>query len=196
MSAYAHEPCIGLLELASIARGVEVVDAVMKAASVDVLFSRPFSPGKYALLVTGSVDDVRSGLRVGAEIAGEDLLDEIVIPNIADGVLACLSRPIAVPVLDAIGIVETSTIASTLLAADAASKRGSVTLFEMRFAQGIGGKSYFTLTGEVSDVEASILAGAESARERGTLVHRVVVPRPHESLRDVIARHEHPLGGS
>jgi microcompartment protein CcmL/EutN len=192
--AYEHEPCIGLLELSSIARGVEATDAVLKAASVRVLFARPFSPGKYALLVTGSVDDVRSSLLAGSEIAGDDALDEVLIPGVAGGVLDALSRPIEVPELDAIGIVETATIGSTLLAADAACKRSSVTLFEMRLAQGIGGKSYFTLTGEVSDVEAATLAGAAIAQERGHLIRRVVVPRPHESLRDVIAQHERPLG--
>ena len=56
--------------------------------------------------------------------------------------------------------METSTIAAAVEAADAAVKRGEVSLIELHLAQGIDGKSYFTCTGEVSDVEASIAAAS------------------------------------
>lgn len=188
-----HEPTIGLLELDSIAAGIEVTDSLLKEATVRPLFARPFSPGKYAVLFTGSVEDVKSALRRGHEIGADAVLDAMILPSVADGVLEALDRPIEVPPLDAVGIVETLTIGAALRAADAAVKRGSVDLIELRLAQGIGGKSYFTLTGEVSDVETATLAGATPEQERGLLIRRVVIARPHPEMRHWLAQHERPV---
>jgi microcompartment protein CcmL/EutN len=52
----------------------------------------------------------------------------------------------------------------------------------LRIANGLGGKSYFTLTGEVSDVRSAVEAGAGLAEERGLLVREVVIARPHADL--------------
>lgn len=193
MATYAHEPAIGLLEFSSIARGIEATDAVLKEATVRVLFGRPVSPGKYVVLITGSVEDVRSSLARGAASGRENLVDRLFLPGVHDGVLAALERPLVVPELDAVGILETFTVASTLGAADAAAKQAAVRLMEIRLARGIGGKSYVTLTGEVSDVEAAVDAGAAVAREQDLLLARVVIPRPNPGLRDVLARHDEPI---
>jgi microcompartment protein CcmL/EutN len=84
--------------------------------------------------------------------------------------------------LDALGIIETSTVASAVLAADAALKTAAVDLLELRIANGLGGKSFFTLTGEVSDVRSAVMAGASSAAESGRLLRDVVIARPHVDL--------------
>lgn len=193
MARYVHEPAIALLEVASIARGIEVTDRLLKEATVRVLFARPVSPGKYLVLFTGSVEDVKSSLRAGAERAGDSRIDELFLPGVHPGVLRALERPVGVPALDAVGIIETFTAASTLLAADAAAKKANVALVEVRLAQGIGGKSYVTMLGEVSDVESATLEGAALAERSGLLLARVVIPRPHPELRDVLANHERPI---
>ena len=193
MAKYTHEPTIGLLEFSSIARGIEVCDRVLKQASVNMLFARPVSPGKYVLLFTGSVDAVISSLRVGAEVGADLLVDQLLLPAVHNDVLAALERPVQVPTLDAVGVIETYTVASTLLAADAAAKMAHVHLIEIKLARGIGGKSYLTLTGEVSDVEAAVRAGGDLARSQGRLLETVVIPRPHQDLQDLLARHDEDL---
>lgn len=190
---YDHEPTIGLLEFSSIARGIEVADQVLKQAEVRILFARPVSPGKYVLLFTGSVEDVTSSLRVGSEWGAQVLVDRLLLPAVHDTVLRALERPVSVPPLDAVGIVETYTVASALLAADAAVKAARVELIEIKLARGIGGKSYFTLTGEVSDVEAAVGAGGRLAAEGGRLLDTVVIPRPHDEMRDLLGRHDEDL---
>ncbi len=45
-------PCIGLLELCSVARGIEVADAILWEAGIEMLFSSPVQPGKYVMLFT------------------------------------------------------------------------------------------------------------------------------------------------
>ena len=62
--------------------------------------------------------------------------------------------------LDAIGVIETTTVASSILSADAALKTATVDLIDIRIANGLGGKSFFTVTGEVSDVRSAVMAGA------------------------------------
>jgi len=180
----AVEPAIGLIELASVARGVEVADAVLWEARVELLFSTPVQPGKYVLLFTGGVQDVRAGLRRGVELAASDLLDQLLIPQLHEQVLPILRRRGGRinGQLDAIGVVETTSVASAIVACDLALKTASVDLLDLRIANGLGGKSFFTLTGEVSDVRSSILAGARSASERGLLARDVVISRPHPDL--------------
>lgn len=192
---YSHATTVGLLEFSSIATGIEATDRVLKEAAVEVLFARPVSPGKYVVLFTGTVDDVRSSLRAGAELREEDVVDRLFLAAVHEGVLRGLRRPVEVPELDAVGVIETFTVASAVLAADVAAKRAEVTVVELHLARGIGGKSYVTLTGEVSDVEDAVRAGASTAEQAGLLHRRVVVPRPHEALRDVLARHADPIGG-
>ena len=55
-------------------------------------------------------------------------------------------------------------------------------LLELRVANGLGGRSYVSVTGEVSDVRSSVLAGSKSAEGTGMLLRQVVVPRPHPDL--------------
>ena len=178
------EPCIGLLELSSVARGVEVADAVLWEAKVEMLFASPVQPGKYVMLFTGGVQDVRSAVRRGAELAGHDLVDELAIPQVHEQVVPMLRRRGGRinGQLDAVGVVETTTVASSIVAADLALKTSSVDLIDLRIANGLGGKSFFTLTGEVSDVRSAVASGARSAQEKGLLAREVVIARPHPDL--------------
>lgn len=176
--------CIGLLELCSVARGVEVADAVLKEARVEMLFATPVHPGKYVLLVTGGVQDVRASITRGAQLAANDLVDQLVIPQVHEQIVPMLRRKGGRinGSLDAIGVVETTTVASSILSADAALKTATVDLIDIRIANGLGGKSFFTVTGEVSDVRSSVATGARLAQERGLLARDVVIPKPHPDL--------------
>jgi microcompartment protein CcmL/EutN len=177
-------PCIGLLELCSIARGVETADAVLWQAAVELLFASPVQPGKYVMLFTGSVQDVSSALRRGAEQAGTDLVDELLIQQVHEQVEAGLRRRGGHidGKLDAIGVIETATVASAIVAADLALKTATVDLFDLRIANGLDGKSFLAVTGPVADVRSAVTAGAKSAEARGKLLRSVVIPRPHPEL--------------
>jgi microcompartment protein CcmL/EutN len=82
----------------------------------------------------------------------------------------------------AVAVVETFTICATVLAADSAAKAAQVTLVEMRLGQGLGGKAYFTMTGELDAVEAAADA-ARAAIESGLLVGIELIAAPHADLR-------------
>lgn len=179
----ALDVAIGVLETSSVARGIEVADAVLKEARVEMLFATPVHPGKYVMLYTGSVQDVRASTTRGAALAGGDLVDQLVIPQVHSQVVPMIKRTGRINgTLDAVGVVETNTVASTIASADVALKTATIDLVDIRLANGLGGKSFYVLTGEVSDVKSSVAAGAKVAQERGLLAREVVIPSPHREL--------------
>lgn len=188
VNPFLHEanlrPCLGLLELGSVAIGVEVSDEMLKGGQVELLVATPVQPGKFVALVTGEVDDVREALRGGTERAGSDLVDRLFLPQAHAQVPVALRRQGGVlsGELDAIGVLETSTVASAVAAADLAVKTAAVDLLALRIANGLGGKSYLTITGEVSDVRSSIVASGRAAESSGHLLRQTVVPNPHPEL--------------
>jgi microcompartment protein CcmL/EutN len=175
-------PALGVVELSSVARGLVVADAMVKKAPVELVFARAVSSGKFVVLVSGAVADVDEALACAIETAQASLVDRLMLPQAADGVLAALRRAApAVGAADAIGIFETFSVASSLLAADAAAKAAQVEVAELRLADGLGGKAYFVVAGAQADVEAAMFA-AEHVTATGMLLAREVIARPHEDL--------------
>jgi len=87
-----------------------------------------------------------------------------------------------VEALEALGILESFSVAALIEGADAAVKTASVQLIEIRLAMALGGKAFVTMTGDVAAVEAAIDAGAAVVGRKGMLVNKVVIPRPRPEL--------------
>ena len=177
---------IALVETVSVAVGMRVADEMAKTAPVEILESTPICPGKFMVLVAGLVSPVEAALKRGAEVGGDVVVDTMMIPNVHPQVFPAILCASEVTELGALGVVETFTVASTLLAADAAAKAAPVTLIEARLAKGLAGKAYFTMTGEIYEVEASMEAALAIVKRGGNLVRSVVIPRPHESLGETL----------
>jgi len=180
------EPAIGMLEFNSICKGIETCDAMLKESAVELVQAMTICPGKYFVLITGDVDAVRSSLGRGREVAGVHLVDTFLIPNAHPQIFPALTSSTTVESLGALGVIETFSAASTILAADAAVKAAAVDLLEIRLANGMGGKSFVTLTGDVGAVEAAVAAGNAMVEEEGWLVHSTVIPRPHPTMGKVV----------
>jgi microcompartment protein CcmL/EutN len=179
-------PAIGLVELNSIARGIMVMDAMLKKAPVKLIEAMPICPGKYMVLIAGEVAPVESSLKVGLEVGAGYVVDELFLPNVHQQVLPAILALTEVGELEALGIMETFSIAASIVAADAAAKAADITLIEIRLAKGLGGKAYVTLTGEIADVEAAVAAGTRLAAPKGLLLTQVIIPAPHDELTDKI----------
>jgi microcompartment protein CcmL/EutN len=173
---------IGLVETISIAIGIKVTDELVKTAPVEILESTAVCPGKFMVLVAGAVSSVEAALRRGVEVGGDVVVDTLFIPNVHPEVFPAILGASDVEVLDALGVVETFTVAATILGADAAAKAAPVRLIEIRLAKGLGGKAFFTMTGEVYEVEAAMEAALAIARAGGNLVRSALIPRPHGDL--------------
>lgn len=179
---------IALLELSSIAIGHLTLDALLKQADVELLAARPVSPGRWIILFTGSVDDVTSALRRGVEVAGAALVDRLFIPDVDARLLALAAgQPVELPAPDALGTIETLTVASAIVAGDVAAKTASISPLSVGLARGLGGKCWVTFCGELSDVSAAVDAGAGGAAAAGLLVERVLIPRPDERMFAVLS---------
>lgn len=175
-------PALGVVETSSVARGLVVADAMVKKAPVELVFARPVSSGKHVILVSGAVADVEEAMACAIEAAAAALVDRLTLPQAAGPLLAALRREAPAPLAgDALGIFETFSVASTLLAADAACKAAAVELAELHLADGLGGKAYFVVAGAQADVEAALLA-AEHVTATGMLLARELIARPHDDL--------------
>ena len=88
---------------------------------------------------------------------------------------------------DALGMIETKGFAAMVEASDAMVKAAKV---EIVGYEKIGG-GYVTaiVRGDVAAVKAATEAGAKGAQRVGELVSVHVIPRPHDSIEDVL-----PLG--
>lgn len=174
---------IGLLELKNITKGILAADAMLKAANVELILSQPLCPGKYVVMVGGDVGAVQSAVRSGKSTAGtENVVDEFVLPNIHVDVIQALSGCTAVKEIRALGVIESYSVASAVVAADTAAKAANVKLLEVRLARGMGGKAIVSLTGEVGAVTAAVRAGSNLIKDSGFLVDQLVIPAPHHSL--------------
>lgn len=173
---------IGMIELTSIARGIYATDLMIKAAFVDVASATPVCPGKYIAIVYGDVGAVQNAVSVGMETAGEFLVDSIVIPNIHPDVFPAITATSMPEKIRALGIMESFSIATMIIAADAALKAAAVQAMELRLGSGLGGKAYFTFTGEVSAVDSAVRAGKAIALEKGLLVDVETIPSPSKKL--------------
>jgi microcompartment protein CcmL/EutN len=177
-------PSLALVEVASIARGHRVADAMVKRAPVELLRCDPVSPGKLLVLVAGEVASVDEAFRAGLEIAGDATLDKLYLPQAhaqLPGALRGEARAGDAAGVAALGVVETRTVAATILAADAAVKAARVRLIEMQLARGIGGKAYFVVTGALDEVEASVEA-AVGAVDAAAVYATEIIAAPHADL--------------
>lgn len=172
---------IGLVELNSIASGIETADTMLKAAQVEAIFCRTVCPGKYVILIGGDVAAVESSVKAGVE-SGDAVVDTFILPNVHPSVIRAISAATPDIHIGALGVIETFSLASSIVAADTAVKAADVELLEIRLGLAIGGKSYVTLTGDVGAVKAAVEAGAVTASEKGLLVNKTVIPSPSKHL--------------
>ncbi len=178
---------IGLIEYSSIAKGIGSADAMVKAADVELVLSRTICSGKFINLVAGDVQAVKSSIADGETYAQESVIDTFIIPNVHPDVFPALTGSTGVEKLEALGIIESFSVASLIEGADAAAKAAEVKLIEIRLAMALGGKAFVTMTGLVGAVETAVAAGAEVVSRNGMLVNTVVIPSPREELlRDIL----------
>ncbi len=177
------EPALALLEFASIAIGVLAGDAMVKQSPVEVTYAGTVHPGKYLVLVGGDIASVEEAFLRGREIGSAFLLDEVFLPGVHSEVVASLKGCRKPAHGDAIGVVETLTVASLLGAADVGVKGADVSLLEIRIADRLGGKAYCVFSGSLSAVEAAVDLAEASIVNPAHLVARVVIPQVHEEMR-------------
>lgn len=173
---------IGMVEFNSIARGIYVADQMVKISDVEIATAAPTCPGKYIAIVYGDVAAVEASVKIGERMAEEFFVDSLMIPNVDAGVFPAITGATMPQRIQAVGIIESFSLATMIVCADAVLKTAEVEAIELRLGNGLGGKSYFTFTGDVAAVKAGNDAGVAIAQEHGLLVNAEVIPSPSELL--------------
>ncbi len=173
---------LGMIETNSIPAGIEAGDAMLKAADVRLVSAQAVCAGKYIVIVAGDVAAVKASVAAGREVADFVLVDSIVIPNIHSQVIKAMSASSEVGEPGALGIIETFSLASAVVCADAAVKAANVSLIEVRLGRGLGGKSFIVLTGDVAAAKSAVQAAQELEESKGMVARTVVIPSPHPDI--------------
>jgi len=178
------EPALALLEFSSIAAGIQAADAMVKRAPIDVIKAGTVQPGKYLVLIGGQVADVEESLAAGREVSGAAavLVDVVYLPQVHPEVVEAIGGGRVPRVTDALGVIETTTVAAAIHAADAGIKGAEVRLVEVRLADGLGGKGIVLFSGLVADVEAAVEIGVGVLERPDLLVRQVVIPQLHPEM--------------
>ena len=147
---------LGMIEFKTVASGITATDIMLKTADVEVVQANPVCPGKYLATIAGELSSVRAAIDAAEAYNPAMLVDKFVLGNPHESVQPAISGALEIKNKSAIGILETFTAASAVVAADTAAKTALVELVEVRLAKGMCGKSYIILTGSVSSVSAAI----------------------------------------
>lgn len=173
---------IALFEYDSIAAGIESGDDMVKRAPLEVIHAGTVHPGKYLVLVSGSVGDVEEALAAAELRNAEHLLSSMFLPDPHPSLAGGLAGDESPRSGESLGIIETETVADVIRAADAGLKGAGVELQRIYLADDLGGKGYVLFSGTLTEVDAAVEQGSE--RVEGTLIARRVIPQLHDEMAD------------
>ncbi len=173
---------IGMVEFTSIARGIYAADQMVKVSDVEIVTATSVCPGKYIAIVHGDVAAVQDSVAVGEKMAEEYLVDSIIIPNVSPAVFPAIMGATMPEKIKALGIMESFSLATMIIAADAILKSADLEPLELRLGNGLGGKAFFTFTGDVAAVQTGVEAGKAITEEKGLMVNSEIIPSPSERL--------------
>ncbi len=175
-------PAIALLELNNVPVGLTTADAMVKKSPIAMLKSGTVSQGKYLILVGGSTAAVDEAFQEGMVRGGSSVVDSLLLPDVDPQVHRAILGHRQPCDRDALGVLETHTVAAIIEAADAGVKGAEVRLVELRLADGFGGKGYALFTGKLEEVEAALDIATQRIQERRVITAQQIIPQLHPEL--------------
>lgn len=166
---------LGVVEVSSIAAGAEIADAMVKAAGVELLRASTLCSGRFLIYVAGDRENVETSVTLARQ-SERRLTGSFVISQVSPQLTAALKRSEPALPGEALGVVECRFVSPGIHAADRAVKRSDVHLLKFVSGQGIAGKSYFVLGGDVAAVREAVAAAEEALGPK--LLESVVIPNP------------------
>ncbi len=175
---------VGAIELSSVGVGYQVQDALMKAASTTLIIARTVCSGKYLVVFSGNIANVEAAMETAETVGGVSVIDRLVVANVHPALFPAMAQSVVLSPeeIGALGVVETYSAVSAMVAADYAAKAADVTLFRLSLAMAMGGKGLLLLTGSLASVEAAVEAAKNALKDGGLLASAVVLARPEREL--------------
>lgn len=175
-------PSIGLLEFYSIPQGIKCCDQMLKSSPVHLLEAVTVCPGKFLAAVGGNAVTVEYAMEKGRSVGEKWLADSLYIPDVERKVLTALAGFPSAANFDTIGVIETASVATAIIAADVVAKTTDVSILQLRIARELGGKAYFITAGDLGEVEASLEAAEAVALDAGKYLQAIAIPVPDDVL--------------
>ncbi len=175
-----------MLEFETIAAGVLASDIMVKRAPIALLRCGTIHPGRFLILVGGSVASTEEAFVVGRRLGESEgtLTSSIFLgdvhPALHDAVLG-ERRDLNG---EALAVFETRSSPALLAAIDAAVKSTPVVLAEVRLADDLGGHAVALMTGDLTDAETALAICTERAGDQ--VLAQSLLPRLDPDLRQLL----------
>ena len=173
---------IGMVEYQTVSTGVVAADTMVKTSDVEIIEAQTVCPGKYIVIISGELSAVRAAVDASKALYDEKLIDSFVLGNPHESIFPAIYGTTNLGEVEALGILETYSAASIIVAADTATKTAEVDLIELRIAKGMCGKSYMFITGSVSSVTAAIERTKVQMEDSGFFLDSSIIARPDDKL--------------
>ena len=177
---------LALLEFENVAAGILASDVMVKRSPIALLRCGTIHPGRFLILVGGSVASTEEAYAAGLQVAasrgalhGKVFLGDV-HPSLHDAVLGTRCNLEG----DSLAVVEMLSSPALLKAVDAAVKSTPVILSEVRLGDDLGGNALALMSGDLFDVETALDICSE--RADGQLLARTLLPRLNSDLRSVL----------
>lgn len=181
-------PAIALLEISGIATGIYCTDTMIKCAPITVLKSGTVHNGKYLILIGGSVASVEEAFYKGLATAKDQMIDHVFLPDVHEQVHDAVLGQRSDCSKEAIGILETASVAAIIQSTDAAIKQTNIDIVEIRIADHLGGKAFSIINGKVEDIESAVEIAQEKTTKPEYWLCKRIIPNLHQDLGSQIAK--------
>ncbi len=179
---------LALIEFSSIAAGTRATDALIKKAPVTIERVGTLQPGIFAVMWSGDVASVGEAYGEALRVGGRAVSDRMMLPQVEPSVYRAVIGRVGAWRGDTLGVIEASSMAGAIEAADAAVKGANVEVVRIRLGDELGGKGLAHLVGEQHDVEAAIDLGVGRAAAAGRSVTSSITPRIDGELLAALGR--------
>ncbi len=186
MATKTRHGALALLEFETVAAGILASDLMVKCSPIALLRCGTIHPGRFLILVGGSVASTEEAYAVGVQsgeadraLTGSIFLGDV-HPMLHDAVLGTRRGLVG----DALGVVEAHSSPALLGAIDAAIKSTPVVLSEVRLGDDLGGHALALVSGNLTDTETALAICAERADDQ--LLARTLLPRLDSDLRTLL----------
>lgn len=177
---------IGMVEYKTVSTGIKAADTMIKTADVRIVEAQTVCPGKYIVIITGELSAVKASVDASKAMCQTELIDSFVLGNPHESIIPAIYGGMKIDNARALGVLETFSAASIIVAADAAAKTSQVELIELRIARGMCGKSYMLVTGEIAAVDAAIERAKQEVGETSMYLNSSIIANPDKNLWDSI----------
>jgi bacterial microcompartment shell protein len=173
---------IGMVEYRTVSTGIKAADMIVKTADVEIIQAQTVCPGKFIILFSGDLSAIRESVNAVEKAYPESLIDKFVLGNPHESIFKALSCTAEIEHVSALGVIETFTGASAIVAADHAAKTAQIDIFEIRVCRGMCGKSYVLLTGSVAAVTEAVESSVALIKEEGMILDYAIIPNPSKEF--------------